>query len=347
MSIGTKNTKNQGVAIVLVIFIVALASILVINLTYSTFISTRTMGMVERGLQAEYLLKSLLNFSQVLIKEDKNKFDAYQADGWGVFALNPRVPNEYLGLTDQSSEIYLELIPTNSKLNISELESIIALPNSSKPEPLIESFDHLFTELGFEDKLSEPDNKKVAGGKVFSIREVIGNLIDWQDRDSKSFDTPYATGSESEVDKKYITNKKFGFFGQLATVPGMTPRRVNAIAPYVTTHGSGESTIRGININVASDQVLLSVSREIDETIVESIRSHIESDGPFESTSDINNASILPPGFAVGSTFNVQSNSFDIYAKIKFGLQRAYYLKARITRGRSGTMPRVLYSIIY
>ncbi len=305
------------------------------------------MGMVERELQAEYLLKSLLNFSQVIIKEDKNKFDAYQADAWGAFALNPRVPNEYLGLNDVNSEIYLELIPTNSRLNISDLESVIALPNSSKPEPLIESFDHLFTELGFEDKLSEPDNKKIAGGKVYSIREVIGNLIDWQDRDSKSFDTPYASGSEDQVDKKYVANKKFAFLGQVATVPGMTARRINAIAPFVTTHGVGEATIRGVNINTASDQVLLSISREIDEVVVQSIRDRIESEGPFESTSEITSSAVLPPGVAVGSTFNVQSNSFDIYAKIKFGLQRAYFLKARLTRGRTGKMPRVLYSIIY
>ena len=137
--------QEKGIAIILVVFVVALASIMVINLTYSTFLSTRAIGMVERQLQAEYVLKSLVNFSLVLLQHDNNSSDSYQEDLWGVFKDNPRIPNEYLGLADNSAEIYLEIIPNNSKFNISALARIssdnLGQNNSERKDPYLEALE--------------------------------------------------------------------------------------------------------------------------------------------------------------------------------------------------------------
>lgn len=342
--------KAKGVALVLVVFIVALASMLVINLTYSTFLAARTTGLVERSLQSEYLLKSLLNFSQILIQNDTDvNVDSYGPDElWGIFASNPQIPNHYFGITDQSSEISMQIVPTNSKFNISLLGNITSNPNRSDPDARAQQIESMMNELGFDDDLLEADNKKIAGGKSYSVREVIGNLIDWQDRDDKSFDDPFYTGMEKQVNKDSIRNKKFNLIGQLSEVPGITPRRLQALIPYISTIGAAQSVRSGLNVNTATPEVLIYAHPEIDEGTVSSIQQYLDSSGPFKTTQDITNSGVLPTDLVASSIFTTSSSSFDIYAEVKSGLQRPYYLKARLARGRGQlATPKVLYSIFY
>ena len=80
-----KRPSERGVAIILVIFVVALASILVVNLSYSTILESRSLGMVERQLQAEYIIKSIVSFGSELIYKDADpKVDTVH-DNWGIF----------------------------------------------------------------------------------------------------------------------------------------------------------------------------------------------------------------------------------------------------------------------
>ena len=65
-----KNASQKGVALLLVVFILALATIIIVNLTYSTMISSQQNTNMQRATQAEYLLKSMESLAIVLLKND-------------------------------------------------------------------------------------------------------------------------------------------------------------------------------------------------------------------------------------------------------------------------------------
>lgn len=345
-------SKQQGIAIILVVFVVALASILVINLTYSTFLSTRAIGMVERQVQAEYLLKSLVNFSQVLLQYDDTPEDSYQ-DLWGIFASNPRIPNEYLGLSDNSSEIYLEIIPNNSRFNISTLASIrtdqVGQNNSQRKHPYLAALEILMGDqyLDFNGIRAEEETKPAFKGRIFSIEEVIANLIDWQDRDNDSFQGNYYIGIEGSVDKKDVYNNSFNYPGQIAMVPGITPGRLSALAPFITTSVSNKSRFAfpRINIHTASDTILNCLDPNIDG---QGIRDWITGNGPFKSIEELQNSQLIPDFDELRSYLDIKSDAFKVYAKVQYGLQRAYYAKAFILKGGSSRkLPNIESALYY
>ncbi|MCB0335582.1 MAG: hypothetical protein KDD62_04730, partial [Bdellovibrionales bacterium] len=109
--------KNQsGVALLMVLFIVSLATSLVVGLTYSTFLQSRSIGLVERQLQAEYLLKSLVEFAAGVVNADADtRLDSFH-DVWGMFREGNSIPPELLealGINFPGIEIALEITPEN------------------------------------------------------------------------------------------------------------------------------------------------------------------------------------------------------------------------------------------
>ena len=342
-------TKQAGVAIILVIFIVALASILVVNLTYSTFLSTRTVGMVERQLQAEYILKSLVNFSQSLVQFDTSRHDSFQDDVWGYFSLNPRIPNEFLGISDLNSEIYLEIVPRNSKFNLSYLSNINSNPRRAKKDPYMAAVENLLLNLKCDEELLEEEQYGPFKGREFKSAEIVANLVDWQDHNIDSFDDPFFQGIEGEVDKETVFNEPFGIIGQLSMVPGITPRRLNALSPFIATFSKDEGMLPAININTAGNMVLKSLHSGLTETVVEDIKAYITENGAFETKSQISSSGIVPQDVIndVSTYLTVSTRSFDVYGKVKYGLQRAYYLKARLARGRGQAPPKIISAVYY
>ena len=343
--------NNKGVAIILVIFIVALASIMVVNLTYSTFLSTRATGMVERQLQAEYILKSLLNFSVSLLHNDQTpNYDSFQDDVWGMFALNPRIPNEYLGLRDLNSEVYLEIIPRNSRFNISTLSNLRSNSIRSNKEPLMEAMEALMTNVGFDELLLEEETDPKFKGRRFIAEDIVPNIIDWQDRDNESFDDPFYRGLEKNYDKEEVFNNTFNFTSQLGMVPGMTPRRLNAISPFVFASATQSGFVSSINVNTASKMVLRSLTLDFPEELVEEIQTTVMTNGPFQNITDIQNLSYMTTDIfnRIRGLVSVQSSDFIVYGKVKYGLQRPYYAKAVVGKSQErNKLPEIKSASFY
>lgn len=337
---------SKGIAIVLVVFIVALASIIVINLTYSTFLSTRMTGNVARQLQAEYILKSLVNFTGVLLSKDTSADDSYQKDIWGIFHQNPRIPNEYLGIEDQSAEIYLEIIPQNSLINVADLinkPSNLASGISNDTRAALERLMKEPTLLDFDGTLSEEDRYGMCAGQNFNSNAIVGNLIDWQDFDNESAVT--YPGIESSLNKEQIPNKPFTELLELTQVCGITENRFSVLTPFVYAFKSTSASTE-ININTALDFVLMAANPDLDSFVVEQIRQRI-SEAPFADKSDINN---FMSSTAVGSTanyipFTVSSDKYQVLGKVKYGLQRPYFVKAVVDK--RGKFPKNVLQAVY
>ena len=291
--------------------------------------------MIERQLQAEYILKSLVNFSQVVLQYDDNRSDSYQEDVWGQFALNPRIPNEYLGLQDLNSEIYLEIIPRNSKLSVARLARVnCSSSEDDSKNPFAESFENLFQILGFDNDLDEEETSGEFQGRSFKSVDLVGNIIDWQDRNNDSCDDGNYFGIESSVDKDSIPNREFTFIAQLDAVPGVTARRLHALAPFVATYGPREGSVQNVNINTATDTVLRAIG--LDQEI-QDIRLEIETSGPLSSVPEE-----LIPDQRIRDMLTYQSYNFDVYGKVKYGLERAYYMKGRVKKGFRGRPSEVI-----
>lgn len=314
----SQRPKEKGVAIILVIFIVALATILVINLTYSTFLSTRSIGMVERQLQSEYLLKSLLNFSKALIRNDKTQnFDSYQEDAWGLYSpINKgEISAEFLGI-NTNAEIGLEIVPRNSKINITCLEDMTRSPNQN----FLRMWYQLFVNFDFDDESNGISSENQSS-------DLIGNLVDWQDPEHDPFIHQQYQGHEDDFDEDLVFNKKFTSTQQLYMVEGFDTQKVNKLSSYI--YADTNCSSKKINVNTAEIEVIRAAIFEDKDN---SLSAENIYDQRFESQ-PITEAN-LDTIAAITNKSNIEYHSdyFQVYAKVKYGLQRPYYLKALVKK---------------
>ena len=91
--------SERGLALLIVIFIITLAGALVISMAETTYVSMRMNRASEQRVQAEYLLKSAVNFARVLIKDDASPSDDDPVnDIWFTFVNGQIIPGDLLGL---------------------------------------------------------------------------------------------------------------------------------------------------------------------------------------------------------------------------------------------------------
>jgi type II secretory pathway component PulK len=96
-------------ALILVIFMVALASTILIALTDSTYVAMRLNSATEKRVKAEYILKSAVNVAQVLIKNDTTAYDSPTEDAWMQFRDGQEVPGEMIGLKEPNVRISMQV----------------------------------------------------------------------------------------------------------------------------------------------------------------------------------------------------------------------------------------------
>ncbi|NDC38898.1 MAG: hypothetical protein EBZ48_12750, partial [Proteobacteria bacterium] len=179
--------KQRGVALILVTFVVALATIIVTALAYSTHLAARRNSMVERGFQAEYLLKSAVSLARTLIKLDKTPEDS-EKDLWGLFKEGLAIPTELLNIGEPNVNVELEIRPEEGKIPV---RALVPTPSTNTVSTAWRDvLLRLFENLGFRDDESKQESGPFKG-QVFSPEEMIANLIDFIDADK----VPYKDGN--------------------------------------------------------------------------------------------------------------------------------------------------------
>jgi general secretion pathway protein K len=125
-------------------------------------------------------------------------------------------------------------------------------------------------------------------------------IADWIDSDSE----PGLPDSEDNA-----KNTSLWSVDELKSVDGMTLEIFDKISPYVTVHGDNK-----ININTAELPVLISLHKDMTETLAQNIIDHRKSK-PFELASHIGNVSGLRTiGIEMGTKISVKGSSFRVTA---------------------------------
>ncbi len=257
--------KNQnGMALLLVLVIITLLTSLLMELSYSTLVDQRLTETFRDSTKAYYLAKGGIAAGRMLLKADKNDYDSTD-ELWHTGIINYPVGQ---------GAVSVAITDLDGKLAINELV------NGNNPQTVVvDRFYRLFSSLEIEH-LADP-------------AELVAALIDWLDTGSQNYQLIQTDGLDipvSGAENDYYQGLANGYsckngplesMDELLLVKGFSQEVVNIVAPYLTVNGSNK-----ININTASDKVLLSLSSQLDEQAIEAILEHRQ-DGPIEKITEL------------------------------------------------------------
>ena len=174
-----------------------------------------------------------------------------------------------------SLNIHLE--DENSKFNINS----IIYPKGTTNEAALQSLKNMLEYLNINPDISLA-------------------IADWIDPDEE----PRLSDSETNAKNTFFWN-----IDELKLVNGMTGEIFNKISPNITTYGNGK-----ININTAEIPVLISLDKDIDESLAKNIIEYRKST-PFENTNHLVRVSGLEAtGIRIMSRITVKGHIFKVKA---------------------------------
>lgn len=299
-------SDESGFALLMTVFVVALATILVLDFADDTLRYQRQARLYQERMQADFIVKSLLVLGEVVILIPNP--DGYQQDSlldpWHLFSSNPNIP-----VYNFEGESRIAIVDETSKLNINMLGASGAQSNA-----WMDTFVILLSQLGFTDEAFE-EEKRTLGDRAFEASDQAAIISDWLDQDQRSFSAAgYGQGIESSAPKEWFYNRPFQSFSELALVPGMTMERVNRIAPYVNVRANGVADPR-VNINTASEPVLRALG--LAETEVSEIVSNRVGVRPLNESEKNAYVARLASKPEQGRALAVQSNEFSVFVRVK------------------------------
>ena len=345
--------RENGVALILVIFIISLASIIVVNLTYSTVLGAQVSAQLQQSVTAEYLLKSGLNYARVLLREDKTTEDSPD-DDWAKFSNGVVVPPALLGIEDKGVKLELQIRPEDAKLPLAALIPAGGLTPDLKWLKVYQNF--LTSPRMNFDNDEEVDHLGHFPGRHFSPEEMLGALIDYIDNDKASY---VPGGIEADIPEDTFPNEPIKRIGELSTIPGFTPNRLRRLRPYLsaisTTPGGGAPSLK-VNINFAPREVLRSLDSSLTEPMIDQIVAFREDkSGPFTGFNMNGELTNITGSATVATTIagltSTDSKWFEVIAKIDTG-SSVSFMHALVYRASSATsasrdLPDVLSFELY
>ena len=339
-------TRKHGVALIMVTFVVSLATILALHLAEATFLKSRAIQLAEKQLRSEYLLKSLLSFGTGLIAADPDTSIDSFSDSWGMFAHGQEVPPQILGL-DPGMRCYLQIIPQDAYLPAAVLAFSTSQASGGQGPSLDEKWRDVFRrffEIALPADLQLADDHLGVFKRSFGPTDMVANLIDYLDIDQKPYASQNYAGVESEQTSAYFrSDQRIDSLKELARVPGFTPGRLRMLAPYLRVSGGAAQ----ININVAPLLVIRALHEDFfrNADLAQQVFT-IRNKEPF---ADIYDLAKRVPGIDPNLANDLQSfvrggsQSFLIVGKVSFGNDETHYLRAAVSRGSSdrGEWPQV------
>jgi len=260
---------EKGMALLLVLVIVALLTSLLTELAFSTLVDLRLTETFRDSTRAYYLARGGVSAGRMILQEDRNKYDALN-ETWSQGIVNYPVGE---------GVVTIDIQDLDGKLAVNDLV------DGNNPQALVvDRFYRFFLALGIEN-LADP-------------AELTAALIDWLDQG----DEPYTMIRTDDVNipvsgaenlyyqsrqKPYqCKNGPLETLDELLLVRGFTPEILKLAAPHLTVNGSSQ-----ININTASSKVLMSLSPLIDQQTAEALIARRQ-DSPIVTISELED--ILP-----------------------------------------------------
>ncbi len=329
------NENEQGFALILTLFVIALATILVLDFSAETLAYQKLSRAHTERLQADYMLKSTMNVARLLLELPKLQelgddgsvrtiSEDWLGEPWALVAAAPVLlgfpGNPRLTIVDESGKIDLNAIASaNNRANIPPTNQNQANPNTGTGLLAdnifwMDAMSKLFSQAGFVRERYEEDTNRTLGDAGYSADDQVAVIHDWIDADRNSHSAAGFPGEgiESSNDKTWFYNRPLRSITELAAVPGMTLERLSRVAPFLRINrrtGSGNSRI---NINTAPRSVLLALGFE-ETQVLEIVEQR--SRGPI-SAAQLQTLVAGNPFLSRNTT--TRSSQFTAYARVEY-----------------------------
>lgn len=192
----------------------------------------------------------------------------------------------------------------------------------------------------FQARVLNGDDKFAERYANFNFEELINNIADWIDDDRESLNGGSEGAYYTDFQNEFIPpNRPFKSLQEMHMVAGMTDEIFEILAPQITLYG-----VKGVNINQAERDVLLSLFNNVpketaDEIVSEIIkrRSNEELGGPFKDEKEFLGfiATWVDP-----EGFNEEQDKVPLF----FGVELNFKISCT---GVSGNMTRDIEAVVY
>jgi len=242
---------NRGIALLLVLVIVALLTSVLTDLAFSTMVDMRLTETFRDSTKAYYLAKGGINAGRMIIQEDRNRYDSLD-ERWSKGVINYPVGegSVTIQITDQDGKLAINgLVTRNNPQSI-----------------MIDRFYRLLVALELDQQVDPA--------------ELTAALVDWLDVDDEPYAEIHTDGQnlpvagaedvyyQSQQQPYRCKNGPLGTLQELSLVKGFTPEIVKLLSPHLAVNGAVAA-----NVNTASAEVLMSldlqISRETAQTIID------------------------------------------------------------------------------
>lgn len=174
----------------------------------------------------------------------------------------------------------------------------------------------------------------------FNFEELINNISDWVDADQESLNGGAESSYYPDIRNEFIPpNRGFKTMQEMHMVAGMTDEIYDVLTPQITLYG-----VKGINVNQAERDVLLSLFSSYDPQVADEIvteilkrRNNPELGGPFRDEKEF--VGFLG-GFIDTNNFNDEENKVPLF----FGAELNFRISCI---GVSGKMTREIEAVVY
>jgi general secretion pathway protein K len=348
-----KSLKNEkGSAILLAIFTVSFVIFLATEVSQQTIMEYLVSASEVKKVQARTTAQACLRLNLLRIKAYQQATNALgdaipdmsMLDMIWSFPLSwpPTLPKDISGFDTSTinktvggsllkNQFISDIRAEGGKIDLNDLGSPSESLRNKTKQQLLQRLQARV--LNGDDSFSE----RYAN---FNFEELINNIADWIDEDKDSLNGGGEKSYYSEIQNDFIPpNRPFKTAEEIHMVAGMTDEIYDIIIPQVTLYG-----VKGINVNQADRDVLLSLFNNYDvqvsnEVVTEILkrRSTPELGGPFKDEKEF--ISFLN-GYIDAQSFNEDENKVPLF----FGAELNFRINCI---GISGKMTTEIEAVVY
>ncbi|MDH5476979.1 MAG: type II secretion system minor pseudopilin GspK [Nitrospinota bacterium] len=275
--------SREGMALILVVTVVALLSILVVDFMGKAWVESAMATSYRDETQAYYAARSGQEAAKLLLKA--------QASGQSLAGMTPEMAAAGIPLPLGDDYAFFSIIDESGKIDLNQLITNRGYPN----DRWIEVLKRLLA------RLEQDPNMAWA-------------VVDWMDPDSEprygGAETPYYSSRTPPYRAK---NAPFDSVDELALVKGFKPEVMAKIREHVTVWSSGK-----LNINTATPMAIMALDDSITEGMVKELIK-IRMEKPFATINEISKA----PGFSevfprIALMITVKSDTYSVRSSATF-----------------------------
>lgn len=335
-------SEEKGVALIMVIVMIAITSALLMSLTESTYVSMQLNQASVQRVQAEYYLKSAINYAALLIANDRTGGSDPFQDEWTIYRGGAPLDPSILGI---------RLPPGVSiQLQISSAEDRIPIFQLRNPLPTSLQWANVLAELFRNEGLDIPSPND-PGGVPKSVEQLVANLIDYLDTDRRAQNTLNFRGDEEDpayADRFLSRGKVYDLEGELASIPGFDGQKVTRINAFIGWVDGQTS----VNVNFVKPKVLQAMLQGMDTgpsgpaaTLAQQIIDcrGAQPQGVFSSSFSAEISACLAGGsFPIPNTLSklmANATRFTVLSKVSYGTNSSFMAEAVVTKPSGRTQP--------